>query len=92
MIFGYSRVSRAEQNLDSQRDALKRAGCERIIEDAVSGGKLRRPGLERVHDALRSGDVLAVFFARSPFRSGRTRARVVEIVSIVDIRTKGTQF
>jgi DNA invertase Pin-like site-specific DNA recombinase len=31
-------------------DALKRAGCEEIIEETVSGGKVQRPGLERVHD------------------------------------------
>ena len=61
MIIGYARVSTTEQNLDLQRDALKRAGCEKIIEDTVSGGKVRRPGLERVHDALRSGDVLTIW-------------------------------
>jgi DNA invertase Pin-like site-specific DNA recombinase len=61
MIIGYARVSTTEQNLDLQRDALKRAGCEKIIDDTVSGGKVQRPGLERVYDTLRSGDVLAVW-------------------------------
>ncbi len=45
MIIGYARVSTTEQNLDLQRDALKRVGCEKIIEDTVSGGKVQRPGL-----------------------------------------------
>ncbi len=66
MIIGYARVSTTEQNLDLQRNTLKRAECEKIIEDAVSGGKLRCPGLERVHDALRSGDVLAEVRQLSP--------------------------
>ena len=39
MIIGHTRVSTTEQNLDLRRDALKRAGCEKIIEDTVSGGK-----------------------------------------------------
>ena len=47
-IVGSAGVSTTEQNLDLQRDALKRAGCEKIIEDTVSGGKVQRPGLERV--------------------------------------------
>jgi hypothetical protein len=59
MIIGYARVPTTEQNLDLQRNALKRAVCEKIIEDTISGGKVQRPGLGRVHDALRSGDVLA---------------------------------
>ena len=46
MRIGYARVSTTEQNLDLQRDALKRAGA-RIIEDTASGGKVHRSGLER---------------------------------------------
>ncbi len=42
MIIGYARVSTSEQNLDLQRDALKRSGCERIIEETASGGKPSR--------------------------------------------------
>ena len=45
MIIGYATVSTTEQNLDLQRDVLKRAGCVLIIEDTVSGGKVQRPGL-----------------------------------------------
>ena len=66
MIFGYAIVSTTEQNLDLHRDALKRAGCEKIIADTVSGSAVQSPGLEHVHDALRSGDVLAVLAAATP--------------------------
>jgi hypothetical protein len=61
MRIGYARVSTTEQNLDLQRDALKRSGCERIIEETASGGKVQRSGLERVQEMLRQGDVLAVW-------------------------------
>jgi len=61
MRIGCARGSTTEQNLDLQRDALKRAGCEKIIEDTSSGGNLHRSGRERVQDMLRSGDVLAVW-------------------------------
>ncbi len=59
MIIGHARVSTTEQNPDLQRDPLKPTGCEKIIEDTASGGKVQRPGPKRVHDALRPGNVLA---------------------------------
>jgi hypothetical protein len=61
MKIGYARVSTIEQNLNLQRDALKAAGCNRIIEDKASGGKVKRDGLERTRELLRPGDVLAVW-------------------------------
>jgi hypothetical protein len=60
MKIGYARVSTVEQNLSSQRDALKTAGCKKIVEDTASGGKATRDGLERVREQLRKGDVLVV--------------------------------
>ena len=87
MRIGYARVSTTEQNLDLQRDALKRAGCEKIVEDTVSGGKVQRPGLERVHDALRSGDVLAVWRLD---RLGR-RTHLVELMAELEAERIGFQ-
>ena len=50
MNIGYARVSTQDQNLDLQRDALTRAGCERTFEDIASGARAGGPqkGLKRV--------------------------------------------
>ena len=53
MLIGYARVSRDDQTLDLQRDALEAAGCNRIFEDTASSAA-ERPD-------LRDGDTLVVW-------------------------------
>ena len=64
MKIGYARVSTAsgqESGLETQIDALKKAGCERIYSDKLSGKNRDRPELEAMLKALRKGDhVVAV--------------------------------
>lgn len=60
MIIGYARVSTAGQNIDSQSDCLRQAGCERIYSEKISGAKAQRPELERMLDALRDGDTVVI--------------------------------
>src|SRR3954453_16358569 len=83
----YARVSTQEQNLDLQRDALQRAGCERIIEDTASGGKATRTGLAQALDLLRQGDVLAVWRLD---RLGRTLKHLIEVMA--DLERRGIGF
>ena len=61
MKIGYARVSTLEQNPNLQRDALERAGCEKIIVDQISGSVATRPGLTKVKELLRAGDTLVVW-------------------------------
>ena len=61
MRIGYARVSSDDQNLDLQRDALNKAGCERIYEEKQSGGKVDRPQLLCLMESLRAGDTLVVW-------------------------------
>ena len=42
MLIGYARVSTTDQNLTLQKDALEKAGCERIYEDELSGLSLHK--------------------------------------------------
>ena len=62
MIFGYARVSTADQNPDHQIDALTRAGVapENIHLDKISGSKASRPQLDLLLRLLRKGDTLKV--------------------------------
>ncbi len=78
MLIGYARISTTEQNLDLQRDALKQAGCERIIEDTASGGTAQRSGLDRVRELLRPGDTLVVWRLD---RLGRTLKHLIELIT-----------
>ncbi|MCF3934402.1 recombinase family protein [Acuticoccus sp. M5D2P5] len=57
----YARVSSVEQNLDLQRDALQKTGCETILVDKASGTVAARPGLEKAKELLRAGDTLVVW-------------------------------
>lgn len=60
-IYGYARVSTADQDLTIQRDALKAAGCEIIREEKISGtSRQGRRELKTLMDFLREGDVLMV--------------------------------
>jgi DNA invertase Pin-like site-specific DNA recombinase len=61
MKIGYARVSTFDQNLSLQIDALKKAGCELIFEEKISGKSKDRPELTRMFDTLRKGDNVIVW-------------------------------
>ena len=84
MLIGYMRVSTGEQSLDLQRDALERAGCERVYEDVCSGRATERPGLAQALEVARDGDALAVWKLD---RIGRSLPHVVGLVG--DLQKRG---
>jgi DNA invertase Pin-like site-specific DNA recombinase len=61
MLIGYARVSTHDQTLTLQRDALEKAGCEKIFTDTASGAKAERRGLEEALNYVRLGDTLVVW-------------------------------
>jgi DNA invertase Pin-like site-specific DNA recombinase len=87
MLIGYARVSTDEQNLDLQRDALTKAGCEQIYTDRVSGTKASRPGLTVALSHLRSGDTLVVWRLD---RLGRSLRHLIDTVT--DLQARGIGF
>lgn len=87
MRMGYCRVSTDDQNLDLQKDALLKSGCEKIFEDKISGSKAKRPGLEALLDFARSDDTVVVWRLD---RLGRSMSDLVALVSTLE--EKGIQL
>ena len=73
---GYARVSTKDQVLDSQIDALKVYGCERIFSEKISGRKINRTELDKCLDYLREGDTLVI---TKLDRLGRTTKQLIEL-------------
>jgi len=61
MLIGYARVSTHDQTLNLQRDALEKAGCNKIFTDTASGAKAERKGLDEALNYVRKGDTLVVW-------------------------------
>ncbi len=59
-LIGYGRVSKRDQNPDSQWDQLTAAGVDELFVDKASGAKASRPQLDAALRHCRSGDVLVV--------------------------------
>lgn len=87
MNLGYARVSREDQNLELQLDALTRAGCERVFRDKQSAVNGIRPGLADALSHLREGDVFMVWKLD---RLGRTVKDLTEMVG--DLERRGIHF
>lgn len=86
-LIGYARVSTDDQNLDLQRDALQKAGCQVIYEETASGKSVPREELAHCRKALRSGDTLIVW------RLDRLGRSLPDLVSIIgELEADGIAF
>ena len=87
MKIGYVRVSKEEQNLQLQLDALQKYGCEKIFQEKISGTSKNRVEFERMKETLRKQDELVVWDID---RLGRT---TLELIMFVDeLNQKGILF
>ena len=78
MLIGYARVSTQDQTLNLQKDALEKAGCQKIFTDIASGAKQERKGLEDALSHVREGDTLVVWRLD---RLGRSITHLIHTVS-----------
>lgn len=78
---GYARVSKLEQDLELQIQALQNYGCEKIFTDKMSGAKAQRPGFDAALNHLREGDILVVWKLD---RLGRTMKGLIDLVENLD--------
>jgi DNA invertase Pin-like site-specific DNA recombinase len=86
MLVGYTRVSTQDQNPDLQKDALLKAGCERLFTDVASGAQASRDGLNQALNFVRQGDTLVVWKLD---RLGRSLKHLIEIVTALQTRRIG---
>lgn len=86
MKVGYARVSTDDQTVQSQLDALEKAGCERIFTEVASGAKTDRPVLQEAIDFLRSGDTLLVVRLD---RAARSLSHLLNLLNDFDQRGIG---
>ena len=84
MLIGYARVSTEDQNLDLQRDALKRVGCGKIFEEKESGrAGTKRPTFEAALAYLRPEDQLVVWKVD---RLGRSLREMLDTAHMLQTR------
>lgn len=89
MVFGYARVSTAEQSLDLQLDALLKEGIEQknIYTDKVSRTKEERKSLAKLLSYVREGDTIVVWKLD---RLARSLIHFAKLISELD--EKGVKF
>ena len=78
MKIGYARVSTKDQSLNLQKDALKKAGCQKIYSEQISGTKTDRANLDEMIEHLRQGDIIVVWKLD---RLGRSLRDLINLIS-----------
>lgn len=91
MLVGYARVSSVGQNLDSQIEALKNIGCEKIFMEKKSGTNTKdRLQLQNALDFVRDGDTLIVTRLDRCSRSVSDLYKILEVLKNKNVSFKAT--
>lgn len=83
MRVGYGRVSTDQQTAQSQQDALKQAGCDRIFIETASGVRSDRPILKEALEFMRKGDTFVVVRLD---RAARSLSHLISLLNELDQR------
>lgn len=86
---GYARVSTIDQNLETQLEQLKAAGCHKIFKEKRSGkqkGSSHRPELEKALDHVRPGDTFVITKIDRMARNLRDLLDIVELLREKEVK------
>ena len=86
MVYGYARVSTVDQNLDRQKDALRKYGVDMLFCEKISGTKKNRPELDDMLGRLKPGDTIVIESLSRLGRSVKNLAELMELFNKQDIR------
>ena len=86
MKIGYARISTKGQHLDLQIDALKKAGCEKIYKDIISGSLSNRPALDQLLNDVNKNDVIVIWKLD---RLGRSLKNLVDLINTLNAKGVG---
>jgi DNA invertase Pin-like site-specific DNA recombinase len=76
-IYGYARVSTADQDLTGQIEALKAAGAAKVFREKISGVRANRPQLAKLMASLTPGDEVVV---TKLDRLGRSTRELLDLI------------
>ncbi|WP_458437525.1 recombinase family protein [Methylorubrum extorquens] len=77
MLVGYARPSLRDQSPETQLDALKEAGCEKIFVETLTGAQRDRPQLRSAFGEFRQGDTLVIWKLDRLARSVRQLTKTI---------------
>lgn len=80
MIYGYARVSTLAQDLESQLQALKSEGVEKIYQEHFTGTKADRPQLNMLLRELKKDDKLIVTKLDRLARNTKEGIQIIEML------------
>lgn len=81
MNYGYARVSDKSQNIQYQVEELERMGCDRIVQEVVSGVSKEKEKLDELIESIQEGDTLTVIRVD---RLGRNTLQLLTLIEFLE--------